>query len=239
MHASNKNTVVAITSGGNVDMSSFLDQVPAIVEVWYPGQEGGTALAEVLFGDVNPSGRLPVSFERRWEDNPSHESYYPADGALRIPYKNGVFVGYRGYENNGTKPLFPFGYGLSYTTFKYSNLEVKPSATGGGSLYDVSFDVTNTGQVAGADVAQVYVGDSHAKIARPPKELKGFTKVSLKPGESRHVTVPLSARSFSYYDVGAKKWHAEAGDYELLVGRSSADIQLKGTATLKQTLMTN
>jgi beta-glucosidase len=99
--------------------------------------------------------------------------------------------------------------------------------------------VTNTGQVAGADVAQVYVGDSHAKIARPPKELKGFTKVSLKPGESRHVTVPLSARSFSYYDVGAKKWHAEAGDYELLVGRSSADIQLKGTATLKQTLMTN
>jgi beta-glucosidase len=239
MHAANKNTVVAITSGGNVDMSSFLDQVPAIVEVWYPGQEGGTALAEVLFGEVNPSGRLPVTFERRWEDNPSHESYYPADGTLRILYKNSVFVGYRGYEHNGTKPLFPFGYGLSYTTFKYSNLDVKPSTTGDGSLYDVSFDVTNTGQVAGADVAQIYVGDSHAKVSRPPKELKGFTKVSLKPGETRRVTVPLTARSFSYYDVDAKKWHAEAGDYELLVGRSSADIQLKGTANLKQTLMTN
>src|SRR5213079_3665208 len=143
-----------------------------------PGQEGGTALAEILFGDVDPSGRLPVSFERRWEDNPVHESYYPQPGTNRIVYKEGLFVGYRGYEHNGTKPLFPFGYGLSYTTFKYSNLTVKPAAgsTATAPRYEISFDVKNTGARAGAEVAQVYVGAAHASVPRPVKELKGFTK---------------------------------------------------------------
>lgn len=237
--ATNKNMIVALTSGGNVDMNGFLDKVPAVIEAWFPGQAGGTALAEILFGDVNPSGRLPVTFERRWEDNPAHDSYYPEPGSLKVPYKAGVFVGYRGYEHNSTQPLFPFGFGLSYTTFKYSNVSVKPSAVSDGSLFDVSFDVTNTGKVAGADVAQVYVGDPHSKVERPRKELKGFAKVSLRPGETRRVTIPLNARSFSYYDVNAKKWHAEAGDYDVLVGRSSADIQLKAVANLKQTLMTD
>ena len=126
MTAANKNTIVVMTSGGSVDMNPWLDRVPALVQAWYPGQEGGTALAEILFGDVNPSGRLPVTFERRWEDNPVHDSYYPEAGTKRVVYKEGVFVGYRGYEHNGTKPLFPFGFGLSYTTFKYSNLSIKP-----------------------------------------------------------------------------------------------------------------
>jgi len=126
---------------------------------------------------VNPSGRLPVTFERRWEDNPVHDSYYPEAGTKRVVYKEGVFVGYRGYEHNHTKPLFPFGFGLSYTTFSYTNLSIKQlSNTASGLRYEVSFDVKNTGTREGADVAQVYVGDTHTKVPRPAKELKGFFK---------------------------------------------------------------
>ena len=229
MCSANKNTVVVITSGGSVDMTSWIDRVPALIEAWYPGQQGGTALAEVLFGDVNPSGRLPVSFERRWEDNPVHDSYYPEPGTRRVVYKEGVFVGYRGYEHAGTKPLFPFGAGLSYTTFKYSNLSIKPAASG---TYDVSFDVKNTGPREGADVAQVYVGPPQAKVPRPVKELKGFAKVNLRPGETKRVSVVLNARSFSYYDVDSKQWRADPGSYDVLVGRSSAQIELTGKLSL-------
>ena len=146
MVAANKNTIVVMTSGGGVDMNAWLDRVPALVQAWYPGQEGGTALAEILFGDVNPSGRLPVTFERRWEDNPVHDSYYPEAGTKRVVYKEGIFVGYRGYERNRTKPLFPFGFGLSYTTFTYSNLSIKPvSNSEAGPRYEVSFDVKKQG----------------------------------------------------------------------------------------------
>ncbi|MDT5295551.1 MAG: beta-glucosidase, partial [Acidobacteriota bacterium] len=234
MAAANKNTVVVLTSGGGVDMSAWASSVPALVEAWYPGQEGGTALAEILLGDVNPSGRLPVTFERRWEDNPAHESYYPAAGMNRVEYKEGVFIGYRGYEKNGTRPLFPFGHGLSYTAFKYSNLKVSPVGNAGESRFEVSFDVKNTGAREGADVAQIYVGDSHAKVARPPKELKGFAKVSLRPGESRRVAVTLDRRALSFYDAEAKQWHAEPGDFDVLVGRSSEQIELRGKLTLQR-----
>ncbi|MFS8085815.1 MAG: glycoside hydrolase family 3 C-terminal domain-containing protein, partial [Acidobacteriota bacterium] len=232
--AANKNTIVVLTSGGNVAMDAWLDRVPALIEMWYPGQEGGRALPEVLFGDVNPSGRLPVTFERRWEDNPVHDSYYPARGTNRVVYKEGVFVGYRGYEKNGTKPLFPFGYGLSYTTFKYSNLEIKRIADGDATnpRYQVSFDIKNTGSREGADVAQVYVGDTHSKVPRPIKELKGFTKVSLHAGETRRITVPLDGRALSYYDANGKRWQADAGDFEVLVGRSAEQIELRGKLTL-------
>lgn len=233
----NKNTVVVLTSGGGVDMRGWLDRVPALIQAWYPGQEGGTALAQVLFGEVNPSGRLPVTFERRWEDNPVHLSYYPAAAdTKRVEYKEGVFVGYRGYERNNTKPLFPFGHGMSYTTFKYSNLSVKPvagsAASSAGPRYEVSFDVQNTGTREGADVAQLYIGDSHAKVPRPAKELKGFAKVNLRPGERRRLMVPLDARALSYYDASAKQWRAEPGDFEVLVGRSSEQIELRGKLTL-------
>lgn len=235
--AANRNTIVVLTGGGAVDMSSWLARVPAVLQAWYPGQEGGTALAEILFGDVNPSGRLPVTFERRWEDNPVRDSYYPEAGTNRIEYKEGVFVGYRGYERNGTKPLFPFGYGLSYTTFKYGKLEVTQAITKGGSpefwTCLVSFDVTNAGKREGAEVAQVYVGDNHAKVPRPAKELKGFVKLTLRPGETKRVTVTLDRRAFSYYDVNSKQWHAEPGNFEVLVGRSSEQIELRGKLTLK------
>ncbi len=232
MAAANKNTVVVINSGGNVDMNGWLAQVPALIETWYPGQEGGTALAEVLFGDVNPSGRLPVTFERRWEDNPVSDSYYPAAGTNKVVYKEGVFVGYRGYEKKGTKPQFPFGYGLSYTSFKYGKLAVTQGVTKGGSpeswWAEVSFDVTNTGKRSGAEVAQVYVSDTHSKVPRPAKELKGFSKIELKPGETKRVKVMLNERALSYYDVGAKQWRAEPGNFEVIVGPSSAQIELRG-----------
>jgi beta-glucosidase len=234
--AANKNTIVIMTSGGSMDMNAWLDRVPALVQAWYPGQEGGTALAEILFGEVNPSGRLPVTFERRWEDNPVYDSYYPQTGTKRILYKEGVFVGYRGYEHNRTRPLFPFGFGLSYTSFAYSNLSIKAISNGeSGSQYEVSFEVKNTGTREGADVAQIYVGDTHTKVPRPAKELKGFAKVSLRPGETKRVSVILGSRALSYYDVNAKQWRAEPGDYNVLVGRSSEPIELRGKLTFPTT----
>jgi len=239
MAAANRNTIVVATSGGGFDMSSWLGRVPALIEAWYPGQEGGTALAEILFGDVNPSGRLPATFESRWQDNPVHDSYYPADGTKRVVYKEGVFVGYRGYEKTGTRPLFPFGFGLSYTTFKYDNLSIKPLANDSvGPRYEISFDVTNTGKREGADVAQVYVGETQPKLPRPARELKGFAKVRLRPGETKKTAVILNTRSFSYYDVANKQWRAEAGAFDVLVGRSAQQIELRGTLNLPSAVIT-
>lgn len=233
--AANPKTIVAMTSGGNVDPGNWLDHVPAYLELWYPGQQGGTALAEILFGSVNPSGHLPATFERRLEDNPTFASYYPEGDSNRVVYKEGVFVGYRGYEHNGVKPLFPFGYGLSYTTFKFENLSVAPvSASNSGALYTVSFDLTNTGDRAGAEVAQVYVADGHSKIPRPAKELKGFAKVSLQPGETRHVTVDLDARAFAYFDPTAKQWRITPGTFGILVGDSVEDIVLQGSVDVPE-----
>ncbi|RSL17424.1 beta-glucosidase [Edaphobacter aggregans] len=230
MAAANKATVVTVTAGGNVDSSEWIDQVPAYLASWYSGQEGGTALAETLFGAVNPSGHLPVTLERKAEDNPTYANYYPEGDSNRVIYKEGIFVGYRGYEHNHTQPLYSFGYGLSYTTFKFSNLSIKPDA----AHATVSFDITNTGDRAGADVAQVYVGDDHAKIARPAKELKGFEKVMLQPGETKHVSVDLDSRAFAYYDVEAKKWSIAPGKFSVLVGDSSASLDLKGTIDVSQ-----
>ena len=239
MQAANKKLVVVITSGGAVDMNSWLDRVPAVLQAWYPGQEGGTALAEILFGDVNPSGRLPVTFERRWEDNPVHDSYYPDDGTKRVVFKEGIFVGYRGYEHSGKKPLFPFGYGLSYTSFTYSNLSIVPAVTNSpsktvwGAL--VSFDVTNTGKREGAEVAQVYIADKHSPVERPAKELKGFVKINLRAGEKRRIEVMLGQQDLSYYDVNAKGWNTTPGQFAVIVGSSSENIQLQGSVALPET----
>jgi beta-glucosidase len=228
--AANKNTVVVITSGGGVNMAPWVDQIPALLQAWYPGQEGGTALAQLLFGEFNPSGRLPISIERRWEDNAVHDSYYPKKGEKKVEYREGVFVGYRHFDKSGIKPLFPFGYGLSYTTFAFKNLTVSPAS--GDQLVTVAFDVSNTGARSGAEVAQVYVGDKHAKVPRPVKELKGFARVELNPGETKHVQVTLDRRAFSYYDVKSHSWTVAPGDFDIYVARSSAEIELTGKATL-------
>jgi beta-glucosidase len=150
-------------------------------------------------------------------------------------YGEDIFTGYRGFEHNHTKPLFPFGFGLSYTTFQYSKLAIHPAAKGSpeGSIeYEVSFDVTNTGQRAGADVAQLYVSEDLPIIARPIQELKGFARVTLAPGQTRHISIPLDARSFAWYDAGAKSWHVDAGTFTVFIGRSSADPQLKGSIAI-------
>ncbi len=228
--AANKNTVVVVTSGGGVDMTRWVDHVPALLEAWYPGQEGGTALAQILFGDFNPSGRLPISIERRWEDNAAHDSYYPQNGGKKVEYTEGIFVGYRHFDKSSTKPLFPFGYGLSYTSFAYKNLTVSTPTSD--QQVSVTFDITNTGPRAGAEVAEVFVGDRHAPVPRPVKELKGFTKVSLSPGETKTVTVKLDRRAFSYYDVTHHAWTVAPGDFDLFVAHSAADIELTGKVTL-------
>jgi len=218
-------------------MSSWIDSVPALVQAWYPGQQGGRALAEILFGDVNPSGRLPVTFEQRWEDNPSHEFYYPNAGTNRIEYKEGVFVGYRGYEKNNVKPVFPFGFGLSYTTFKFSDLKISPATSATAqSAATVTFSITNTGSRAGTAVAQVYLGNRHSTVSRPLKELKGFTRVALKPAETQQVRVPISARAFCFYDEKAKQWRAEAGTYEVIVGISAEQVELSGELKLDKAI---
>jgi len=234
--AANPKTIVAVTSGGNVDPGNWLDLIPSYIEMWYPGEQGGTALAEILFGAVNPSGRLPATFERRREDNPSFANYYLEGDTNRVVYEEGVFVGYRGYEHNNVKPLFPFGYGLSYTTFKYANLSVAPAGGAPEALYTVSFDLTNTGDRAGADLAQVYVADDHSKIARPAKELKGFAKVALQPGETKHISINLDARAFAYFDPAAKQWRIAPGTFGILVGRSSEEIVLKGFVAVPEAI---
>jgi beta-glucosidase len=237
--AANRNTLVVVTAGGAVDMAPWLDRVPGILQAWYPGQEGGTALAELVFGDACPSGRLPVTFERRWEDNPVHDNYYPQPGGKQVAYREGVYLGYRGFDHNGTKPLFPFGYGLSYTTFAYRNLAVSsPKTTGqsGSWQVQVQFDLTNTGKRDGAEVAQVYVASHDSPAPRPVKELKGFSKVSLHPGETRRVSVMLDRRAFSYYDVATKQWRADPGRYDVLVGRSAVQIELGGHVSLSESV---
>jgi beta-glucosidase len=235
--AANPHTIVVLNAGGSVDATPWLGQVPALLDIWYPGQEGGVALARILFGEEDPSGRLPISWERRLKDNPSAAYYYTAPGTNRIDYGDDIFVGYRGYEHNRTAPLFPFGFGLSYTSFRYANLEIRedPGASAGG--YTVGFDVTNTGRRAGADVAQVYVSEERPEAPRPPQELKGFARVALKPGETKRVTVPLDARSFAWYDVVAKAWRADAGAFAIHVGRSSADPLLDGEVVLAKPIL--
>ena len=225
--AVNKNTIVVLTAGGNLDMTHWIDKVPAVLHAWYPGQEGGTALAQILLGDYSPSGKLPASFERRVQDNPTFHTYYPEKGAKRVQYSEGVFLGYRHFDRSETKPLFAFGYGLSYTTFGYSKLEVTPQTGNLSEPVSVSFDVKNTGNRAAAEVAELYVGDSHASVPRPVKELKAFAKVNLKPGETKFVTLTLDRRAFSFYDVKTKNWSAEPGDFTILVGSSSDNIQLR------------
>lgn len=229
MTAANPKTVVTVTSGGNVDSTRWIDKVPALVEGWYGGQAGGRAMAELLFGDQNFSGHLPATFERRAEDNPTFANYYPDPSEDKNPnpkvvYKEGIFVGYRGYEKNNTKPLFPFGYGLSYTTFKFANLKVSPAS--GTTLATAEFDVTNTGQRPGAEVAQVYVSDAHAKLPRPAHELKGFERVELAAGQTKHVSIPLDARAFAYFDTQTHNWAIDPGRFTISAGDSVASLPL-------------
>jgi len=227
--ATNPKTIVTLTAGGNVDSTQWIDKVPVVLHTWYSGQEGGHALAEILFGDVNPSGHLPATFERHAEDNPTFANYYPEGDSKKVTYQEGIFVGYRGYEKNNVKPLFPFGFGLSYTTFAFSDLKVVPEFNSADPQVTVTFDVKNTGSRAGAEVAQIYVGEDHPSIPRPVHELKGFDRVQLAPGESKHVSVTLDSRAFSFYDVPTKSWKIDAGKFTISVGDSVQSLPLTAT----------
>jgi beta-glucosidase len=229
--AANPNTVVVLLGGGPIDVSAWAGQAKGIIEAWYPGMEGGNALAHILFGDVNPSGKLPLTFPVRLEDNPTAVlGEYPSSpgNPLKQIYKDDIFVGYRYYDTYKVAPQFAFGHGLSYTTFKYDKLAVTPGAQSA----TVKLTVTNTGKVAGAEVVQLYVKPGQAAVKRPEKELKGFEKVFLKPGESKTVTLALPADAFKYYSEAKKQWVLEPGKFDVLVGSSSRDIRLTGKVTL-------
>ena len=225
----NKNTIVVLNVGSPVEMP-WIDKVPAVLQLWYNSQEQGNALAEVLFGDVNPSGKLPTTFPVRLEDNPAYINYPGENGKVR--YGEGIFVGYRYYDKKDIEPLFPFGHGLSYTTFKYSNLRLSAKALTPNELLKVRVDVTNTGKAAGKEVVQLYVRDIKSSVARPEKELKAFAKVELAPKQTKTVTFTLDREAFWYFDVTRNTWGTEPGDFEILVGSSSRDIRLKESFTL-------
>lgn len=225
----NKNTIVVLNAGSPVEMP-WIHKVPAVVQLWYNGQEQGNALADVLFGDVNPSGKLPTTFPVRLADNPAYINYPGENG--KVCYGEGIFVGYRYYDKKEVEPLFPFGHGLSYTTFAYSNLRVSPRSATPNELVRVRVDVTNTGKVAGKEVVQLYVRDHKATVARPEKELKAFAKVQLAPGQRKTVTFTLDREAFWYFDVVKNAWTTEPGEFDILVGASSRDIRLRETFTL-------
>ena len=222
----NPNLIVSLHAGGGVRMSPWIDRVKAVVHLLYPGQAGGRAFAEMLSGKVVPSAKLPFTIEKRWEDSPACGNYDETRKERKVYYNEGIFVGYRGYDRKQVEPLYPFGYGLSYTSFEYSDLQLTEIDKKNKSVA-LSFNITNTGGYEGAEVAQVYVRDIASKEARPLKELKGFQKVFLRPGETKHVSVTLDRDAFQYFSEKKSDWVFESGEFEIWVGASSKDIRLK------------
>ncbi len=225
--------VFVLTAGGNVDMAPWIDSVDALLHAWYPGQEGGQAVAEIVLGKVNPSGKLPATFEARLEDRSSFACYHDDDHDKRVALSDGVFTGYRHADAADLEPRFALGYGLSYTTFAMENLRLSAGSVSAEESLAVTFDVINTGPVAGAEVAQVYVSDAEASVPRPPKELKGFVKVPLQPGERKTVSVPLDARAWSFFDPTLRDWVVEPGAFRVLVGSSARDIRLEADLVVR------
>ncbi len=231
--AMNPSLSVVVNAGGGVDFSRWADKARSILMAWYPGQEGGTDIAEILTGKLSPSGKLPISIETKLADNPCSENYHQNAPSNRecshVDYREGVFTGYRGYDRSGIEPMYPFGFGLSYSTFDFSNLDVKK--TGQDSVV-VSFDIKNTGKRAASEVAQIYVGDVECSSPRPKKELKGFEKVNLKPGETRRMEVSLDKEAFAFYDLDKHDFVVEPGAFVIYVGNSSANLPLSQEITL-------
>jgi len=239
--ALNPNAVVMVTAGGAVDMMPWIDNVKGIVWMYYPGQNGSKAAAEIVAGIVNPSGKLPYTYDKKLEDNAAfgdftldrkHPKPTKQAGFRKyqdVEYKEGIFLGYRHYDKEGMEPLFPFGHGLSYTTFEYQDLDVNVN----GNRAVVSFTLKNTGEREGAETAQVYVGDVKCSVPRPVKELKGFSKINLKPGEEKKIVVELDKSAFEFWNPETKKWTLEPGQFKIFVGSSSRDIRLEKTIELR------
>jgi beta-glucosidase len=224
--AANKNTIVVVKSG-SVILMPWVNQVSSILEAWYPGEEDGNVVASILFGLTNPSGKLPITFPKSVSDLPAHTAaQYPGINN-QVDYSEGLDMGYRYYDAHNVTPLFPFGFGLSYTTYKYSNLKVTP---GSGNTANVTFDVTNTGSRSGSEVAELYV-TMPAAAGEPPIQLKGFQKLALSPGATGHASIALNARAFQYWNTSTNGWAITPGTYQIKVGSSSNDILLQGSLT--------
>jgi beta-glucosidase len=226
----NPHTIVVLNTGDPVTMAKWIESTPALLDMWYGGEEGGAALASVLFGDADPSGKLPVTLPKRYQDSPAAANYPGVN--LVVNYAEGIYVGYRYYDTKHIEPQFPFGYGLSYTSFAYSSLKVTPGKVVGDQPVQVSVNVRNTGSRAGAEVVQLYVHDGHAKIDRPEHELKGFSRVELKPGETKTAHFTLDRAALSYWNPATNAWQADPGSFEIQIGASSRDIRLHAPMTL-------
>ncbi|MEI7848453.1 MAG: glycoside hydrolase family 3 C-terminal domain-containing protein [Chloroflexota bacterium] len=228
------NSVVILNSGSPVVMGEWIDGVAAVLEAYMMGQAGGAAVADILYGRINPSGKLAETFPHRLTDTPAYLNWPGNAGSVR--YGEGLYIGYRYYDTRQMSVLFPFGYGLSYTTFEYSNIKLSTGSFNDVDGLTVSVDVTNTGKMAGKEIVQVYVHDQKSILDRPAKELKGFSKLALQPGETKTVSINLDFRAFAFYHPEYKQWITEDGEFDILVGASSADIRLSQTVTLKSTL---
>jgi len=228
------NSIVILNNGAPVVMSEWIDGSAAVLEAWMMGQAGGGAIADVLFGKVNPSGKLAETFPLRLVDTPAYVNYPGENGAVR--YGEGVFMGYRYYDAKEAPTLFSFGHGLSYTTFDYQNLRVSSPTFRDVDGLTISVDVTNGGRMVGKEVVQAYVHDRTSRLVRPPKELKGFAKVELQPGETKTITINLDFRAFAYYHPAYRQWITEDGEFDILIGASSTDIRQATTVTLHSTL---
>jgi beta-glucosidase len=222
----NKNVVVTVLAGGGVNMSNWVGKVPAILHAWYPGMQGGKVVGEILFGDINPSGKLPISIEKCWEDSSAYGNYDEDRASGKVYYRDGILVGYRHFDKNNIEPLFPFGHGLSYTQFGYSSLALSATKITKGQSLQVTLIVTNTGKRDGFETVQLYISDLKSSVLRPVKELKGFKKLWLKAGESGRVMFDIDESALAFYDTKIKNWVAEPGEFEVLIGKSSQNIPL-------------
>jgi beta-glucosidase len=227
-------TVVVLNNGSPVVVSDWIDDVAAVLEAWMMGQAGGAAIADVLFGRVNPSGKLAETFPLKLSDTPAYLNWPGEVGEVR--YGEGLFIGYRYYDAKGVPVQYPFGYGLSYTTFAYSNPKISAKSFKDVDGLTITVDITNTGTVAGKETVQVYVHDQKSGLVRPPKELKGFVKVELQPGETKSVSVSLDFRSFAFYHPEHRRWITEDGEFDILIGASATDIRCCETVMLQSTV---
>lgn len=225
----NKNTIVILIAGSPIDVSDWYEEIPALLNTWYPGMMGGDAIARILFGEVNPSGKLPVTYPKKLEDHPAHKSKFRFPGdldELKIYYDEGIYVGYRYFDKESIEPFFPFGFGLSYTNFKMSNLQLDKNEVHKGDNFTVSLDIKNVGTYSGAEVIQIYVEDDESSIDRPPKELQAFEKVFLSRDEEKSVSIQLDDSVFEYYSEKEHRFKAESGTFTIWAGSSSRDLPL-------------
>ncbi|MGC9780674.1 MAG: glycoside hydrolase family 3 C-terminal domain-containing protein [Candidatus Heimdallarchaeota archaeon] len=230
----NQNVIVVLKNGSPIAMDNWIDLVPALVEAWYPGLEGGRALANVLFGDVNPSGKLPITFPKRLVDSPAHKSQRTYPGDENVYYEEGLFVGYRHFDIENIEPLFPFGFGLSYTTFEYSNCKLDRKTITPEEELTISLEIKNTGERKGSEIVQMYISDNECTVKRPKKELKNFAKVNLQPGEKKAVSFKLTIDDLTFYDMDAHNWKYEPGTFTVLIGSSSRNIHLEQKIELRE-----